>query len=306
MINKILSNRFIRYIVSAIVSLAFLLGMGGVAFAQYPPQTETGGVGLEGKISSPPPTQAPTITSPSNGAVFANLPITVTGYCPNNLLIKLFKNNVFSGSVMCNNSSYSLQSDLFSASNQLVAIAYDALDQAGPESNKVTVTYHDSVSHPNIVDRVLLTTNYARRGANPNELLTWPIIISGGNAPYAVSVDWGDGSSSDVYSVTTPGEFTIKHQFEQSGVYRALVKATDRNGTVAYLQLVAIGNGQANQQSVAGATADKNQTAGKTIVMWQPAAIAIPLIISTFWIGKRYEILKVKRRLQKGEHPFGS
>ena len=267
---------------------------------------ESGGVGVEGKISAPPPTQAATIVSPGNGAVFASIPVTVTGGCPNDLMVKMFKNNVFSGSVMCNRGSYSIQIDLFSGRNDLVARVYDTLDQAGPDSNTVSITFNDSTARPDIAARVSMTTNYARRGANPKELLTWPIIISGGSPPYAVSVDWGDGSSSDVYSVSIPGEFTVKHQFQQSGVYRALVKASDKNGSIAYLQLVAIGNGDAKQPGVAGATADKSQTSGKTIVMWQPAAIAIPLMVSTFWIGKRYEILKVKRRLQRGEHPFGS
>jgi len=284
--------------------LGFVLGLSGVAFAQaYPPQTETGGVGLEGKISAPPPTQAPTITQPSNGAVFSNLPITVRGWCPKDLLIKVFRNNVFSGSAMCSNNSYSMQIDLFSAVNQLHAIGYDSLDQASPESNKVTVTYHDSVNVSNIENRVILTSNYARRGANPNELLTWPIIISGGTAPYALTVDWGDGSKSDVYSVPTPGEFTIKHQLAQSGIYRVLIKAADKNASIAYLQLVAIGNGEAKQ--VAGASATKTAIAGKTTVLWQPAAIAIPLILSTFWLGKRYEKQRVKKRLEHGEHPFG-
>jgi hypothetical protein len=307
MINRILANRFVRYIVSAIVGFGVVLGLNGVALAQsYPPQTETGGVGLEGKISTPPPTQAASIVSPGNGAVFTTMPITVTGSCSNDLMVKIFKNNVFSGSVMCDRGSYNIQIDLFSSRNDLIARVYDALDQAGPDSNTVSVTFNDSTARPDVPARVSLTTNYARRGANPKELLTWPIIISGGTSPYAVSVDWGDGSSNDVYSVTTPGEFTIKHQFEQSGVYRALVKASDKNGAIAYLQLVAVGNGDAKQPSVAGATADKNQTTGKTVIMWQPAAIAIPLIISTFWVGKRYEILRVKKRLQKGEHPFGS
>ena len=304
MINRILSSRLIKYIVSASVGLGLVLGLSGVAFAQaYPPQTESGGVGLEGKISAPPPTQAPTITQPSNGAVFSNLPITVSGWCPKDLLIKVFRNNVFSGSAMCKNNSYRMQIDLFSAANQLTAVGYDSLDQASPESNKVTVTFHDGVNTPSMDNRVILTSNYARRGANPNELLTWPIIISGGTAPYALTVDWGDGSPSDVYSAPTPGEFTIKHQMTQSGIYRVLIKAADKNNSIAYLQLVAIGNGEAKQ--VAGASATKTSAAGKTVVVWWPAAIAIPLIITTFWLGKRYEKQRVKRRLEKGEHPFG-
>lgn len=316
LINGLKAKMFVKgqYLIKKLKPLAFvvcvflvLFGIGGVGLAQvtFPTTRQSDGtVGLQGTVTAAPPTQAATIVSPSNGAVFRNLPVTVTGWCPNGLLVKMFKNNVFSGSVMCENNSYSLQVDLFSARNDLVARVYDAFDQAGPDSNIVTVTFDDNTARPDIAARISLTSNYARRGANPKELLTWPVIASGGEAPYAISVDWGDSTPADVYTVTTPGEFTIKHQYDQSGVYRVLVKGSDKNGAVAYLQLVAIGNGEVKQQDVAGATATKTG-AGKTIVMWQPAAIAIPLIVSTFWLGKKYEVIRVKRRLQRGEHPFG-
>lgn len=291
---------------SIIFGLFLIFGAQDAVFAQvtFPTtQQEQGNIGLSGQVSAPPPTQAATIVSPSNGATFKTLPVTVTGWCPSDLLVKMFKNNVFSGSVACTNNSYSIAIDLFSAQNDLIARVYDAFDQAGPDSNTVTVNFDDSAAKPNIAARPSLTSNYARRGANPKELLIWPVIVSGGEAPYAISVDWGDSTSVDLYTVTTPGEFQIKHQFDQSGVYRVLVKASDKNGAVAYLQLVAIGNGEVTQ-AVEGATASKSGV-GKTVVVWQPAAIAIPLIVSTFWLGKRYEIIRVKRRLQRGEHPFG-
>jgi hypothetical protein len=271
----------------------------------FPPQSQSEGIGLTGTVSTPPPSQAATIVSPSNGAVYRTLPITVSGWCPADLLVKMFKNNVFSGSAMCQSNSYSIQIDLFSDRNDLVARVYDSFDQAGPDSNTVTVTFDDSTARPEIAARISLTSNYARRGANPGELLTWPIVVSGGQAPYAISVDWNDSTSADVYTATTPGELTIKHQYGQSGVYRVLIKASDTNGAIAYLQLVAIGNGEVTQ-SVAGASSDtKTATKGKTVIMWQPAAIAIPLVVSTFWFGKKYEMVRVKRRLMRGEHPFG-
>lgn len=300
---KLARTSLISRILSSVIIVASAF-FGVTQFANAIDNPQSGGMGLQGSISAPPPTRGATITSPANGAVFTTLPVTVTGFCPNNLLVKMFKNNVFSGSVPCENSSYSIRIDLFSSRNDLVARVYDELDQAGPDSNLVQVTFNDSTARTDIAARVSLTTNYGRRGANPAELLTWPIIVSGGTAPYALSVDWGDSTAADVYTVTTPGEFTIKHQFAQSGVYRALVKAADKNGAVAYLQLTAIGNGDIKQSNVAGATADKT-AAGKTIVLWQPAAIAIPLILTTFWLGKRYEVKRIKTRLRRGEHPFG-
>ena len=298
---KAVTNRLLPAIFLAAV---FVLIAGSSAGAQSP-NPQTNGVGVQGTISTPPPTQAASITSPANGAVITTLPITVRGFCPNGLLVKIFKNNVFSGSAPCENGNYSIQMDLFSGRNDLVARVYDQLDQPGPDSNTVAVTFNDSTGVVNLGPRVILSSNYARRGANPGQDLTWPMIISGGTSPYAVSVDWGDSTQSDVYTLTQAGEFIIKHKFDQAGQYRALIKAVDKNGVPAYFQVTAIANGEVKDANVAGASTDKNSN-GRTVVLWQPAAIALPLIATTFWLGKKYELKRVKSRLSRGEHPFGN
>lgn len=289
-------------LLSAIV-LFCLFGYSFNALAQYAfptTEVETGNIGLEGSVNADPPTQAATIVNPANGAVFNSLPVTVSGWCPSNLLVKVFKNNVFSGSAMCVNNGYSVQIDLFSGKNDLVARVYDALNQAGPDSNVVTVTFDDVVTPPNIPARVNLTTNYASRGANPGELLTWPIIVSGGEPPYAVSVDWGDNSQADVYTVITPGEFTIQHIYDQSGVYRVLIKGSDKNGSIAYLQLVGFGNGEL----AVGTGAQEAQKATTTVIVWQIFLLALLLVLSSFWLGRHYEITHMKQKIRRGESPF--
>ena len=229
--------------VASIIAVFLIAGMTSVVTAQVQ-NPQTGGVGLQGTISAPPPTSAPTISSPSNGQVISNIPVEVRGICSGDLLVKLYKNNVFSGSDQCRGGSYSITIDLFSGRNELIARHVDELDQQGPDSNLVAVTFNDGATRPSISDRITVTSVYARRGANPTETLTWPILISGGTPPYAVSVDWGDSSQSDVYSVTLPGEFTVKHVFAQAGVYRALIKVSDKNGNIGFLQLTAIANGE--------------------------------------------------------------
>ena len=284
----------------AIVAILLMLIVASSVSAQVQ-NPQTGGVGLQGTISAPPPTSAPTISSPTNGQIISNIPVEVRGICSGDLLVKLYKNNVFSGSDQCRGGSYSITIDLFSGRNELVARHVDELDQQGPDSNVVAVTFNDGTTRPNISDRITVTSVYARRGANPTETLTWPILISGGTPPYALSVDWGDGSQADVYSVTLPGEFTIKHVFSQAGVYRALIKVSDKNGNIGFLQLTAIANGEIKDAQVAGAI-----ESGKTVtkILWQPVVLAIPFVITTFYLGKKYEVTRIKQRLAKGEHPF--
>ena len=227
---------FKRHIIPLTLVLVFAGGLNSTVFAANPGPTSNS-AGLQATIPSPPPTQSASISTPSNGDVFTSTPITFSGLCPNNLLIKAFDNNVFVGSTICSNSSFSMKIDLFSGTNDLVAKDYDSLDQAGPDSSNVTVTFNDA-QFAQFGTQVTLSSAYAERGAPPGQELDWPLVLNGGNGPFALSVDWGDGSSSDLYSVQTSGSVTIKHSYRTAGVYAVVVKVTDVNGDTAFLQLV--------------------------------------------------------------------
>lgn len=260
---------------------------------------QAGSVGVQGKIPSAPPTRGATITTPGNGQVFNRAPITVAGLCPKGLLVKVFANNVFVGSVQCETGSYSLLVDLFSGENDLVARVYDAFDQAGPDSNIVKVTFNDAQFNPFGYSLLSLTSPYAQRGANPGQVLTWPVILSGGTGPYAISIDWGDNKAADLISQQFAGTIELKHVYDSAGVYRVIVKATDKNGLSAYLQLVAVANG-----AVTSNTADNDQDGDRTVVteiLWIPAAVSIVLVFIAFWLGRRYELASLRKHLESLE-----
>jgi hypothetical protein len=261
-----------------------------------PVNPQNGAIGIEGKIPSEPPKTAATITTPSNGQSFTNIPITVNGLCTKGLMVKVFSNNVFVGSVYCDKGSYSIQIDLFSGRNDLVARIFDSFDQAGPDSNVVTVTFNDAQFNLFGTSSLSLTSTFARRGANPGQTLTWPIILAGGAGPYAISVDWGDGKSADLISTEFTGTIDLSHVYASAGVYRVVVRATDKNGLTAYLQLVAVANGAVS--SDAEKAADKGSTI-ITKVLWVPAVISIPLIMASFWLGRRYELAALRKHLER-------
>ena len=135
------------------------------------------------------------------------------------MLIKVFSNNIFIGAAQCVNGSYSIESDVFGGDNELVARIFDALDQEGPESNKVRITFQDS-QFAAFGQRVSLSSGVAKLGAPVGSPLTWQIILSGGTGPYAISVDWGDGSGADLKSVSFVGPFELSHTYKAAGIYR--------------------------------------------------------------------------------------
>lgn len=300
-LGKTYSQKYTGFLVALTIVAVGLLML--VPFRMINAAEESGSIGIEGTISSPPPTTAATISSPTNGQSFTTLPVNVSGLCPGDLLVKLFKNNVFAGSAQCQNGSYSIVIDLFSGQNELVARVYDSLDQAGPDSNLVTVTFNDN--RPGAGSRVSLSSNFAKRGANPGQTLTWPIILSGGEGPYAISVDWGDGKTPDLISQSFPGTFDIKHVYDAPGVYNVVIKATDANGGVAFLQIVGIANGPLSQDS-GDDPAEASEAGGteKIRILWWPAAIMLPILLLAFWLGKKYELKHLRSKIERGERPF--
>jgi hypothetical protein len=279
--------------------LIVFTGFSGLASAVDTTQNpQAGSVGLEGTISTDPPKKAATITTPGNGASFNNTPITVAGLCPTSTLVKIFDNNVFVGSALCLNGSYSLQIGLFSGANQLVARVYDALDQVGPDSNLVLVTFNDA-QYAQFGTRVTLTSIYARRGAYPGASLVWPLSLNGGVSPYAISVDWGDGSAPQLQSLSVEGSFDIKHTYTNAGYYKVVVRATDKNGTTAFLQLVAVANGATQAGSAAGK--DNSSSQLQTIVIWWPVLLLLPLIFAAFWLGRRHQVYVLRKELESAK-----
>ncbi len=296
-------NKFLLW-VTGLLTIMWMVSSSAIAQVSPPPQNpQSGSVGLQGKISAPPPTVGATISLPRDGQSFTSLPVTVSGLCSADLLVKLFKNNVFAGSVQCKNGSYSIIIDLFSGQNELIARVYDALDQAGPDSNKVIVSFNDNRAGSG--SRVSMTSNFAKRGANPGQTLTWPIILSGGTGPYAVSVDWGDNKAPDLVSQQFPGTFNIQHVYDAAGVYNIVIKVSDKNGDVAFLQLVGVANGPLSQEQATGGTQNGN---GPTIIKTKPGGynvvLLLPLMFFAFWLGKKYELKVLKRRIERGDRPF--
>jgi hypothetical protein len=261
---------------------------------------KSGSYGLEATKKQPPPTTGITITSPGNGANFTTQPITVAGICPDGLLVQIYDNGVFAGSTMCKSGSFSLQISLFSGQNDLTGLDFDDLDQAGPDSNKITV-YFNNANFAAFGQLVTLTSPYGRRAVDPGSSLSWPIILSGGSGPYAFSIDWGDGKPAELKSEALAGNITINHTYDHSGVFLVTVKVTDHNGVSAFLQLVAVVNGDST-----AASTSNNITTTKTVtrVLWIPALATLLLLVPAYWLGRRSELVSLRRHLEKDMKNF--
>lgn len=262
------------------------------------PGPQAGSVSLSGTFPKDPPKVAATISSPRNQQRFTSSPITVEGTCIKDTIVEIFKNNIFAGSTPCNdNGHYSLQIDLLTGKNVLVAKIFDVLNQPGPDSQKIIV-YYDSKAlqgaalQPLNFDgsQLLLNTDAIYRGIFPGDELNMPINILGGTPPFAVNVQWGDLSNKIVPRKNNLA-FKTGHVYEKPGTYQITIQATDFHSRVAFLTVAAIVNGQ----TAAKAAGNISKTSvNKLLVLWPFYTSAVAIIIS-FWLGERRE----KRILDK-------
>lgn len=268
----------------------------------------TGSYGTYAVVEGQAPKVAPTITSPVSGASFSTSDLVrVQGSCQNNTLVKLFKNEVLAGSALCQAGSYQISINLFIGANSLVARAYNNNDAVSPDSKIVSVQFSPPGTNLNGTSQLsaqgsaagqfYITSAITHHGYRPGETITWPLTIVGGQAPYAISVSWGDGKT-DLYSRSAASELSISHVYAKAagskGSYPVTIKATDQAGTSSFLQLTAIVNGDA--QAVGLLSSAKGGYDRSTVIRfaWQLLALAAIIVLS-FWLGERRELGLLKR-----------
>lgn len=267
------------------------------------PEPKPGSFGLEATKTQPPPTRGATITTPGDGSSFTESPITVNGICPNELLVQIYNNGVMVGAVMCVGGSFSVEVGLFSGTNELSAIVFDDLGQAGPVSNIVSVRYTNT-NFTDFGELITLTSSFGRRSAAADSQLSWPLQLSGGTGPYAFSIDWGDGTPSELKSQASSGVVNISHIYKRAGIYQANITVTDVNGVSAFLQVVALANGEIDQDLLTDRTAEGADMEPRTL--WVPAAVAVGLLLPAFWLGRRSQIVSLRNKMLKERDVFSA
>jgi hypothetical protein len=258
------------------------------------------------KIHGPAVTSPAIITSPANGSYFTSVPVLVKGQCPQNAVyVVIYRNNLMDGAAICDSQrNFQIFVDLFNGQNSLVAHSFNVTDDEGPVSATTTVYYNPSTPGPNQSGNVAplaLTTNFVYKGYYVGQELSWPVSISGGLAPYAVSIDWGD-TNRDLISRSAPGDFNITHTYTSHGNYKnsyeIKITASDNDAQKAYLQFFVIVNTPAGAVPTAGNIFNKPSPGlgnkNWLFFVW-PAYSLILILTLSFWLGEHEELIILRR-----------
>ncbi len=320
------SGRILAHHHTSYASLVFLLlissGLAiGVAVTSEADQLDQSQLTLT--VLGPPPLQAATIDSPTDGTVTTTATITVQGTCPPNVFVEIWRDGTFAGSTICGSGNvYSILVTLTPGGNGLVARVVDALGQYGPDSAAVLVTYNAPNPPPptptptptpsvtptsspsqnktspagsaslapsptpappqSQVSSLIITATVHNQDTDPGQAVTWQVTVNGGVAPYSLTWDWADGTSSSGH-LAKSGTTSATHTYKTGGDYNVVVHATDAKGNQAALQVVTVVNGP-------GATAQGSSSGigpGALEVIW-PLLVATALVVFSFWLGERH------------------
>jgi hypothetical protein len=309
--------------------ITFILLTLGVLLLGWTFQTQADDIHVTAKVSAPLPSGAAVITSPGDGSRFTSVPITVSGTCPVDTYIKLYRNNFFSGTVVCTtDGNFSLETDLFPGANKLEARVFNLTDDEGPQHTPVTV-YYDVPEQPTgggnsapgatppapgahptngvVVPPFTIKSDYGYRGYKVGQSIEWTFEVNGGVPPYALNIDWGDGTNT-LLSQKDTGKVTATHRYKKvgngnHGSYLVKITGTDSQGRQSFLQLFLV----IVPAGVPGFVSNTLPAGPKIGSSWLkliwPAYFVVILMALSFWLGEREELSEIRqKRLMRKRH----
>ena len=285
-------------IVVAVLSvLPLAIASQPIVLAADPTEPVTSTETVHAVVQGQRPLTAPSIVNLTNGLTFsANDSVSVSGKCTESTLVKIFKNNVLAASTFCQSGQFNVPIDLFMGTNSLIARAYNSNNAVGPDSTPIVVTKiltsGAAAGNLSAGEQFAVISELPYKGVNIGDEVILPITISGGKAPYAINVSWGDGYN-DLISRTAAGSFVVKHRYSKSGdtqkgSFNITIKGSDQADTRTFFTASIIVNG--NQQTIAGGIKQGYNISSVVRMGWQ-GLMVILLLITGFWLAEHRKFI---------------
>lgn len=274
--------------------VAFVLLFGAVMIGMLPSRTSANLVEVTASVPAGPlPPFASEIKYPVTGDTITATPLPVTGTCPAGYFVKLFRNGIFSGSIMCAaNGTFTITTDLFLGDNELLVRTVNAQNKEGPVSAPVRVRY-DPTYRP--ASQFVLSPDHFFKAVMAGNQIEFRITFVGGTGPYNLNVNWGDGQSTRLEAIATKS-VVVSHLYQvalsERRQFPVVLEGTDSKGGSAYLQVFSIVNDPAITAAIvtpsSGFSAGLYQNQYLSIIryIW-PAYLLAVLMYVCFWLGER-------------------
>lgn len=302
--------------------------------------TSAGSVTVSANVSGEPPTIGAEITFPATNTITVNKYVEVKGTCPEQTLVAIYRNGDFAGSAICSSGVFTITTQLIAGTNVLQAQNYDGLNQPGPTTPQIIITYNEQTTpatdtatnstqtppNPTPVTPIpvapqpsenpcfnlktqasrqthgpLIQVGCVHRNIYVGETLGLPISLIGGIAPYALAANWGD-TKQDLVAVTNNEPRTLSHTYNTSGYYQIVLTATDSNGLTARTQTVVSVDGDPTVAPVSGIEKIINTAQAIWVNAPVPLYVAVVTLAIGFWVGDIFQRVSLARTKTGGPH----
>jgi hypothetical protein len=144
-------------------------------------------------------------------------------------------------------------------------------------------------------------SNFSYNVASVGQTVSYTMHMTGGEAPYAYTIDWGDGSNTTVVRQSSD-DFTISHKYGwiNASIAQKIVKvqAIDASGQSSTLQLASIIRNPAYHSVVANVTKSGGlwglfSRARPWLWLLWPGYVIVILLVFSFWLGEREELAEL-------------
>lgn len=310
-----------KNIATALIFVACLLGSLPISKAQ----AET--YSVNAIVPYATPTQPATIQAPVTGSTVSAALQQVSGTCdviaPVSV-VSIWRDGTLLGSATCSAGVYSLSVMLVVGQNSLVARTANANGVFGPDSLLSIVTYtplptivtplptgQNQPANPS--QQVTATNAGAQAGLSlttqdpfslittDNTTATIRVVVGGGDNPYVLSLNWGDGST-ETHAIDRAGTYEFTHSYRTQRGYTVFVRVRDVKGVYTeYVYAVVSNQSGATQRSTAGGKAGVPMKATDKGSKWVYGyyvgllLFILFLAVSTYRLGYR----RAKRRYEE-------
>ena len=273
-------------------------------------------------VPAPIPSTPAEITNPVDQTTTTNQNIVVSGTCPvivPAIVVTIYNNNNYIGSAGCSAAGIFAGSFTLSAgANVLVPKILTITNDPGPTGTPITITYQapqPPVTNPPTIQTpanqpqpqtpqtpttpttpvLNVNTSTPFLVIKPNEPVVWKINVGGGESPYTITVDWGDGKKT-TYSANSSGEQSLEHLYDATKNRVIRISVKDATGKEVYTTVAGVTFRQPTGL-VAGAIETKAGTYITLSQIWL-MYLLLALLIPLLWLEARHRklIVVVSRR----------
>lgn len=250
--GRVLHHRHTSYRALAVVFALTGATMWGLAAMQRAAADAL--TSVTATVALPVPHAAAIISTPADGDTVQSSDVLVAGNCPvisPALTVVVLMDGKVAGSALCGaNNDYALAVKLLPGSHKLITQTYTVTNGQGPDSPTVTVAYQPKTSATVAKSASTNTTGASTTNAPalvPDEpfylvgadnMAEWAGGITGGTAPYRVTVDWGDGKRASYTTADVRLQYT--HQYTSGASHSVTVAVADAGNQFAQLQYAAV------------------------------------------------------------------